>query len=712
MQPDAREALRLLIVEDSDTDAQLVLRELQRAGIALEARRADSAASFSGQLAEFDAQIILCDFSMPAFDGLSALDTARRMRPETPFIFVSGTIGEENAVRALKNGAADYVLKNNLHRLPTAVERALEIARTRRAHQQAEEACRQSERRFRALIENSSDGLVLIDGQGSVLYSSPATARLLGYEAQEFHPGQLLELVHVDDRPACRRQMQEAARKPGLGCPFQGRVRHRNSTWRVIDGTLTDLTTDPAVKGYVVNFRDITERKQAEDRLSYIAQFDNLTGLPNRHLFHDRLAQTLAQARRNNAKVGLMFIDLDRFKTINDTLGHAAGDKLLAYAGKCFRKALRTGDIVGRIGGDEYAVVLHDLARPDDARVVAQKIASMLAVPLELGGQRISTSASIGIAIYPSDGESAEVLLQNADTAMYRAKQCGRNNHQFYLPEMNERVVERLELEIRLRSALQREEYVLHYQPKIDLGSGRVCGLEGLLRWNHPERGCIPPARFVPILEDTGLILSVGHWVLHTACQQAKQWQERLPRPVPVAVNLSPRQFHLRNLAQTVQRTLEEAGLEPALLELELTESVLMSDAEDAVRTLHALKDLGVHLTLDDFGTGYSSLAYLKRLPLDKLKIDRTFIQDTSTGRDGDAITVAIINLAHSLKLRVIAEGVETDAQLNFLREHGCDEIQGYYYSAAMPAEECEQVLKEEPQVPLPHLNVLRVRAG
>jgi diguanylate cyclase (GGDEF)-like protein/PAS domain S-box-containing protein len=442
------------------------------------------------------------------------------------------------------------------------------------------------------------------------------------------------------------------------------------------------------------------DRKGAEQRLAYLAQFDTLTGLANRSLFLDRFAQTLKQAQRNGWMVGVLFIDLDRFKVVNDTLGHATGDQLLVKVAARLQECVRADDTIGRLGGDEFAFVLTHLGRPDDAALVAQKVVAALARPFTLEGQEVYVSASLGIGVYPSDGSDADTLLRNADTAMYRAKERGRNGYQFYLPQMNELALERLQLQTQLRGALERHEFVLHYQPKACLATGCISGFEALLRWQHPVRGLVPPLQFITILEETGLIIPVGEWVVRTVCEQLARWQAAGVKPRPVAVNLSARQFQQRNLDTMIATILAETGIDPGLLELELTESMLMSDAEEAVRMLNTMRSYGVRLSVDDFGTGYSSLAYLKRFPLDALKIDRAFIRDVTTDSDDASIALAIISLAHSLKLKVVAEGVETQAQLEFLKAHGCDEMQGYYFARPLAITDCTRALVEDRRLP------------
>jgi len=434
-------------------------------------------------------------------------------------------------------------------------------------------------------------------------------------------------------------------------------------------------------------------RKDSEQLLTYQAQFDELTKLPNRRLFLDRLAVTLTQAERNGYLVGVLFADLDRFKVVNDSLGHAFGDNLLVQVAQRLVECTRSGDVVARLGGDEFAVMLSTLAKVDDAIDVAQKVVEVLSRSFDLDGHEAYVSASLGIAIYPQDGQHAEILIKNADTAMYRAKERGRNTFQFYLPQMNERALVRMAMEADLRGAMERQQFHIYYQPKVHLASGRLSGFEALLRWQHPQRGLVPAAEFINILEDTGMIVAVGEWVVRHVCEQLMTWQRDGLHTLPVAINLSARQFQVKNFDTVLSSILRETGVDPRLLEFELTESMLMSDFEFAILILNKLKSTGVRVSIDDFGTGYSSLAYLKRFPLDALKIDRAFMRDVTTDANDATIALAIINLAHSLDLRVIAEGVENQAQRDFLLSNGCDEMQGYWVAPPLAVAECTRML-------------------
>ncbi len=427
-------------------------------------------------------------------------------------------------------------------------------------------------------------------------------------------------------------------------------------------------------------------RHQTQTRLAYMAEFDALTGLPNRNLLHDRLTQSVVQARRRQRQGAVLFIDLDRFKLVNDTLGHHVGDRLIAEVGRRLRQCVRVDDTVGRVSGDEYGVVLAELAQADDAALVAQKILDALARPFDLGGNEAYVTASIGISVFPADGGDAETLLKNADMAMYRAKERTRNAYCFFTAEMNQRSVAKLQLNTDLRHAMERNEFVLYYQPKIDLADGHMHGVEALLRWNHPQRGMVSPGEFIPALEDSGLILRVGEWVLAEAAAQLRRWQRDGLELPPVAVNLSAKQFRQRDLDALIRRTLSTAGVPASLIELEITESCLMEDPEDAVRLLASLRGAGLRISVDDFGTGYSSLSYLTRLPLNALKIDRSFVRDAVSSGEAASIVRAIIDMAHNLSFTVIAEGVETTEQMAFLRRHGCDLGQGYLFDRPMPA--------------------------
>ncbi|HEX6414336.1 MAG TPA: EAL domain-containing protein [Burkholderiales bacterium] len=438
------------------------------------------------------------------------------------------------------------------------------------------------------------------------------------------------------------------------------------------------------------------ERKRYQVQLEHQANYDALTGLPNRNLLHDRLRQAV-YGQRDKRSIAVVFMDLDHFKVVNDSLGHSTGDLLLKAMADRLRTALREGDTVGRVGGDEFVLILNDQVNEEIMYRAMQRIIGRISEPVTIDGKELYVTCSAGISIYPQDGRDVDTLLKNADAAMYRAKEHGRSNFQFYTSEMNERVNERLALEAALRRALERNELALHYQPKVSMKTGAIVGAEALVRWMHPEWGLVRPARFIPLAEETGLIVTIGEWVLREACRQTRAWIHAGLEPGNVSVNLSVRQFRQEGLVRTVSRILEETGLDPSKLEMELTESMVMHNVEAAIAVLQGLKQLGVGLSLDDFGTGYSSLSYLKDLPIDTLKIDRSFVRDIGAGEEADdgVLAQAIISLGHALHLKVIAEGVETDAQMRFLRRNACDEVQGFFYGEPVPPDAHARLLEK-----------------
>lgn len=439
-------------------------------------------------------------------------------------------------------------------------------------------------------------------------------------------------------------------------------------------------------------YRDIEERRRAEDRLRVVATHDPLTALPNRTLLHEQLSHALANAQRHDRKLAVLLIDLDRFKNVNDTLSHEAGDVVLQTAAQRISDCLRETDTMARQGGDEFVVLMDEIADLAPVAGVSQRILNAISGPMIVEGQEVHLTASIGISVYPQDGRT---LLKNADIALYRAKEKGKNNYQFYSAQFDNFSVERLSLEAALRRALERDEFTLHYQPKVDIVSGQITGMEALIRWQHPELGWISPARFIPLAEESGLILPIGSWVLKTACLQNRAWQKQGLRRMRIAVNLSPRQFAVASLPQDIGAALKDSGLEATDLELEITEGMAMTNPEQTVCTLRHLKGMGAQVSIDDFGTGYSSLAYIKRLPVDSVKVDRSFVVDLPRDRDSVAITKAVINMAHSLRLRVVAEGVETEAQLRFLHDERCDEMQGHFFSEARAAFEIPALMRK-----------------
>jgi diguanylate cyclase (GGDEF)-like protein len=442
------------------------------------------------------------------------------------------------------------------------------------------------------------------------------------------------------------------------------------------------------VTHYTGSFDDISERKQSEAHIHFLAHHDALTRLPNRTLLEDRIRRALAKSRRDGTHTAVLFLDLDRFKLINDTLGHDTGDQLLTRVAERLSKVLRETETVARLGGDEFIIVIPDVADVESVALVAQKVLAVVAEPELIDKRPLHVTPSIGISIYPQDGADVHSLLRSADTAMYHAKERGRNNFQFFTEDMNQAVLERVSIENDLRIAIERGEFELFYQPQVDSRSGEITGMEALIRWHHPQRGLVAPNRFIPIAEETGLIVPIGEWVLREACRQAKRWHDAGQSGLRISVNLSARQLQQGDLGEQIAAILAASNLQPQTLELELTESLLMDDPLTAVKLLHALAALGVRIAIDDFGTGYSSLAYLKRFPVSRLKIDRSFVRDLSTDANDAAIVQAVVAMAESLKMEVIAEGVETVEQLRFLAAHGCFAVQGFLFSRPLPAAE------------------------
>ncbi len=560
-----------------------------------------------------------------------------------------------------------------------ATRAASELERTR-----AEDALRRSEVLTRSILMNAVDGIITIDDRGIVESFNPAAERIFGYPAAEVVGRNVNVLMPEPYHSEHDDYLLNYTRTGkghiiGIG-PREVVGRRKDGATFPMELSIGEMRLDQR-RFFIGAVRDITERKQAQERLNHLAYHDVLTGLPNRLLFNDRFAQTAINASRHDRAVAVMFLDLDRFKTINDTLGHEVGDLLLKVVADRLVGCVREGDTVARLGGDEYAILLADMAQAQDAALVAQKILDGFAKPFQVGSHELYTTASIGITLFPTDDTHIENLLKNADAAMYRAKDRGRNNYQFYTADMNAKAVERLALETHLRHALERGELLLHYQPQVDLKTGHIIGTEALVRWQRPEAGLVSPLDFIPLAEETGLIVPIGEWVLRTACAQGKTWQSAGVTGVPVSVNVSARQFRHKAFTETVRAVLRDTGLRPDLLELEVTESLIMEHAETTIDRLGELHAMGVRLSIDDFGTGYSSLSYLTRFPIHTLKIDRAFINNVTTDPAHSAIASAIILLAHNLNLRVVAEGVETEAQAAFLRSHRCDAMQGYLFS-------------------------------
>ncbi|QJR15216.1 PAS domain S-box protein [Usitatibacter palustris] len=562
-------------------------------------------------------------------------------------------------------------------------------------YKEAERALEASESRFRVLTESALDLISVVAEDGTIRYQSPALRHLMGYEPSETVGGSVFEMVHRDDVEHVRTAFRRIIESEQSREPVEFRVRHRDGMWRTFESLGTNCLTNPHIGGVVFNSRDITDRKVIQQRIQHLAYHDNLTGLPNRSLLQDRLAHSIARAERGHRKVAVLFIDLDNFKNINDTLGHDVGDELLRQVSRKLSECVRLEDTIARQGGDEFIVLLDSIEDGRGASIVAQKILNSLRQPFLLGGTEQHVSGSVGIAVFPEDGRDAQTLMKNADTAMFHGKGLGKNTYQYFTAQMNIAVKRRMTLESALRRAVMQKDFVLHYQPQVNLETGEIIALEALVRWKTEDSGTVMPGDFIPLAEETGLINEIGEWVLREGCRQAREWQDQGLAPRRMAINLSARQFSDKAFLDMVTRVLADTRLDPSLLELEITESQVMRQTEGMIMLLNRLSEMGIHLAIDDFGTGYSSLSYLKRLPIQKLKIDQSFIRDITVDPNDTAIVVAIINMAKSLDLETIAEGVETAGQLALLRSKGCRIGQGFYFSAPVRAEQIYPLLRQ-----------------
>ncbi len=681
--------LRTLIVEDSPDDMLLLLRALRQAGYSVTHQRVDRADSMLTALSSESWDIVLCDYSMPCFDGMEALKLLKSHGPDIPFIFVSGSIGEETAVAAMKAGAHDYVMKGNLTRLIPAIARELREAEVRREN-------RTQEALFRTVLNTAPDAIVSVDERQRISIFNRGAEAVFGYDKSEVLGQPLTMLLPERFGITHERYVSQYGRGDSEVHQLKGR--------REIYGRRRDGSEFPAEINisradlshgatYTAILRDISERKQMERRMDHLAHHDELTGLPNRRLLRAHLEQAMQTAQRHGYMLAVLLLDLDRFKNINDSLGHGAGDELIRLVASRVQDSVRGIDLVARLGGAEFAILLNEIQQPQDSVRVSRKLAEAFKAPFCIQGHELHVSASVGITLYPNDGSTYESLLRNADLAMFRAKDQGGGRCEFYREGMTERAIERMALEQDLRRVLELDTLQLHYQPQVETASGRIMGVEALLRWPHPQQGWISPERFIPAAEETGLIVPIGEWVLRTACTQVRAWRDA-GLDLQMSVNMSARQFQEDDVTEMVLRVLRETGVAPEWLELEITESVLLLDQHASLATLSQLRQSGLLIALDDFGTGYSSLSYLKRFPVDRLKIDRSFIKEVPDDADGTAITSAIIAMARRLGIGVVAEGVETQGQYEFLRTEGCEFIQGYYFHRPMRASDVAEVLR------------------
>ncbi|MBD8532863.1 MULTISPECIES: EAL domain-containing protein [unclassified Massilia] len=703
---DVRRA-RVLVVDDQPVNVQLLEYLLKTTGYENVHSTTDPRQVVSLHL-KYRFDLIILDLHMPHMDGFQVMEALKPLESESWLPVLVVTAEPDKKLAVLEAGARDFIGKPlDTVEVMTRIRNLLEV---RLMHRESREYGARLERtvrertaalgRFRSAMDATSDGIFLIDAASLALVDvSDGACRMLGFSREA-----LLRIDPVALGLTTKVQLERhlatngAAHETDIAETELLRAGGEGAVPVEISWQWTEAGSS---KLLIAVARDISERLQAQQHLKHLASFDALTGLPNRTLFFQNLRETIELAQDKAWRVAVLFITLDRFKIVNDSLGPKRGDELLRqFSDRLVRVREQRGS-VGRLGGDEFAVILSmTREQQDEAAHLANEIRESLRAPFDLEGQQAAMTASIGIAMYPDDAVEPSTLVKYADTAMVRAKEAGRDGYRFFTAGMNVQVLARLDLEVALRGALEGGQFVLHYQPKLDLSTGRVCGVEALLRWNRPGHGLVYPAEFVPVLEETGMVVRIGDWIIDEACRQIAEWQAQGIRDVRVAVNVSSRQFVEGDLESVVRAAIERHGIEPGMLELELTESALMTNAERTIEVLERLKKLGIRIAIDDFGTGYSSLAYLKRFPIDKLKIDIAFVRDIVTNPDDAAIALAIVSMAHSLHMQVIAEGVETRAQMAYLRRHRCDEIQGFHFSRALPAGQLAQLVRKNREAP------------
>jgi diguanylate cyclase (GGDEF)-like protein/PAS domain S-box-containing protein len=684
----------ILIVDDIPANLAIAVDYLEDNGFQVMVAQDGQEGLERAQLMRPD--LILLDVMMPGIDGF---ETCRRLKMtestrDIPVIFMTALADTADKIKAFAAGAVDYVSK------PFQVEELLARIKTHLTLQAAQkqlvmqnEMLHASESRYRRLFETAKDGILLLDFEsGQITDVNVSLVDMLGYSREHFLNQKLCDILPFKDIPACRAGLAELQTKESVS--FEHWHIEAQDKSRLDVEFVGNLYQVDGARIVQCNIRDITGRKQAEARVRYMALHDALTGLPNRILLQDRLTQAIALACRNHDQVGVLMLDLDHFKQINDSLGHHIGDGLLESVSKRLRACLRESDIVARLGGDEFVIGLPAVTSDQAIEGVVQKILTSLLEPFQIEGHELQVSGSIGISRYPGDGENPATLLQAADTAMYAAKTTLRGTYRLFTPELNVATKRRLMLMNDLHHACELGQFTLNYQPQVSTVSGTITAVEALLRWNHPQHGLISPVEFIPLLEELGLIVEVGKWVLRTACLQNVAWQKEGLPPMRVAVNVSAHQFYRGDLVRTIKEALLESQLNPKLLEIELTETLTLDDSDTTINIMHELKQLGLSLSLDDFGTGWSSLSYLRRFPLDRLKIDRSFMRDITTQPAAEAVVTSIIDLARNLGFTCIAEGVETVEQLEYLEKKRCAEIQGFLYSPALPAAECGALIR------------------
>jgi diguanylate cyclase (GGDEF)-like protein/PAS domain S-box-containing protein len=690
---------RVLLVEDNPGDARL-LREMfnEQDSRTTELTIVQSMGDAEKYLAEDTCDIVLLDLGLPDAQGLAAVRRAHAAAPRVPLVVLTGLDDETLATQALQEGAQDYLLKSQIETYGTTrgLVRALRYAIERKI---LEDALFVEKERAQVTLNSIGDAVACTDMSGNLTFLNFVAEKLTGWSRQEAEGRPMAEIFRILDtanREIIPNPMDIAVRRDRtVHLPANSILVRRDGFEIPIEDSVAPIhDREGQAAGAVIVFRDVSAARALAVQMTHSAEHDYLTGLPNRMLLNDRISQAIALAPRHMKHVALLFLDLDGFKHINDSLGHPTGDKLLQSISERLIDCVRASDTVSRQGGDEFVVLLSEVEQSEDPAITARRMLEAVAQPHSIDHHDLHVTASIGVSVYPDDGLDAETLIKNADTAMYQAKENGRQGYQFFKPAMNARAVERQSIEEGLRRALERQEFELHYQPKVNLTTGAITGAEALIRWLHPTRGLVSPMDFIPVAEDCGLILPIGAWVLREACKQAQAWKDVGLPTMTMAVNVSAMEFRDKNFLAGLVATLAETGFDPRFLELELTESVLMKHATSTAIILRTLRERGIRVAVDDFGTGYSSLSYLQKFPIDAVKIDQSFVRQISTAGDDTTIVKAVIGMARGLKLRVIAEGVETAEEAAFLRAYRCEEAQGYFFSRPVPAQQFAILLK------------------
>jgi diguanylate cyclase (GGDEF)-like protein/PAS domain S-box-containing protein len=686
----------LLLVEDNPADVRL-LREMfhEQTSHNAELTLVETIGEAERYLATRAVpDIILLDLGLPDAQGLEAIRRARVAAPRVPLVVLTALDDESVAARALQEGVQDYLVKGQID--GRGLLRALRYAVERKNMQ---EALFEEKERAQVTLNSIGDAVICTDVLGNITFLNPVAERMTDWSREGAAGRPMADVFRILDaasRKTTPNAMEIAVRQNGVMHLSSNTILMQRHGFEIpIEGSVAPIhDREGLATGVVIVFRDLGSTRTMALQMAHSAHHDSLTGLPNRKLLNDRVSQAIALALRNMKKIAVLFLDLDGFKHINDSLGHPIGDRLLQSIAKHLVDSVRSSDTVSRQGGDEFVVLLSEVDHSEGVAITVKRLLQVGAKPHSIDKHDLHVTACIGVSIYPDDGLDAETLIKNADTAMYQAKENGRQSYQFFKPAMNIRAVERQTIEGSLRRALERQEFALHYQPKINLGTGEISGAEALIRWTHPTRGLVSPAQFIPIAEDCGLILPIGNWVLREACKQAHAWvAEGLPLGT-MGVNISAIEFRNEGFLEGIFSILKDTGLDPRFLELELTESVLMKHPESTASVLQALRAKGVRVAVDDFGTGYSSLSYLQKFSIDALKIDQSFVRRITSAPDETSIVTAVISMARSLKLRVVAEGVETLQELEFLQAHQCDEAQGFYFGRPVASEQFAKLLE------------------